>query len=398
MLLRKKDYVLFDLARCVQCGTCLAVCPREALDLTPDGDGLWIISPNKEKCDRCFKCIAACPAHHLPQQKIQYTDLNKVLHLQLAHAADQGVRAKSSSGGAARVLAHTALESGQVSTVYSVVKTSHYPWAEGSPLTHPLDISRLANSMYLPILVNKNLNKINEKGPILLIGTTCQLLAAERILKKTSQQIYKIAIFCKQQKNLRSTCFMAKRLRVDPIDEDNTDIEYRSGPWPGYVQIDGKQMKWEVAAALPYGKRLWRIPGCRFCPNPFGVDVDLTLADPWGIDRPGEPGNTLIAVWTQKGKDLLNSSQEHLVLKDIDKNLLAHSVSWKDIQRKNLLVDYYLGQKVSWNINIAGLAERMQTFFFQKLLERTVLPEFAYKILAHLPDATNIFIKNRLNN
>lgn len=321
-------------------------------------------------------------------------NLSKVLQLHLAHAADQVVRTKSSSGGAARVLAQTALKSSLVSAVYSVVKTSQYPWAEGTQLTHPLDSSRLANSMYLPILVNKNLDKILGKDPILLIGTTCQLLAAERILKKTSQDIYKIAILCKQQKTLLSTCFMAKRLRVDPIDIGNTHIEYRGGHWPGQVQINGKNMKYEAAAALPYGKLLWRVPGCRFCPNPFGVDVDLTLADPWGIDKPGEPGNTLIAVWTKKGCDLLNSSQEHLVLKSIDKNLLGHSVSWQDIHRKNLLVNYYLGKKVTWNIHLAGLAERLQIFVLEWLLERTVLPDFIYKILAKLPNLSNFLLKN----
>ena len=156
--------------------------------------------------------------------------------------------------------------------------------------------------MYLPILVNKYLNTVGNEKTILLIGTTCQLLAAEYFLKKKCEQLYKIALFCKQQKNLKSTCFLAKRTGFSPIDKNGAQVEYRGGNWPGQVKIGGKTMKWETAAALPYGKRLWRVPGCRMCPNPFGGGADLTLADPWGIDKAGDFGNTLIAVWTEKGK------------------------------------------------------------------------------------------------
>jgi len=396
MLSRKKEFVQFDLARCVQCGTCLAACPQDALNLTLRNDGLWVITPITEKCSQCFRCVAVCPAHSLPQKKIFQADLNTVLDLHLTHASDPAIRSRSSSGGAARILARTALETGLVNTVYAVTTSGQYPWAEGTPLTQPLEVSRLANSMYLPILVNKHLHKIQNSGPVLLVGTTCQLLAAERLLKNTCKQIYKIAIFCKQQKNLKSTCFMAKRLGLDPLDRDYAQVEYRGVNWPGRVQINGKQMKWETAASLPYGKRLWRVPGCRLCSNPFGIEADLTLADPWGLDQAGTPGNTLVAVWTLKGRALLEGCQHQLTIKEIDKAFLSRSVTWRDIQRKRLLVDYYAGVKVPLHVHLCGLTERFQTSMFELLLEHSVLPEFAYRVLGRIPDATNVFLKGFL--
>lgn len=392
MLRRANGIIQFDLSRCVQCGTCLAVCPQNALDQSLRDDGLWELAVNAEKCSRCFECIAVCPAHILPKKKIFRADLDKVIHLYLAHASDPEVRKKASSGGAARVLAGTALAVGLVTEVHAVAKTGRYPWAEGRWLAHPLDISQLANSMYLPFLANKNLGGAN-RGTVLLIGTTCQLLAAERCLRKKCERIYKIAIFCKQQKNLKSTCFMAKRLGLGPINRDDAQVEYRGGNWPGQVTINGKGMKWEAVAGLPYGKRLWRVPGCRLCPHPFGIGADLTLADPWGIDRAGEPGNTLIAVWTKKGDELLGSCRESLQIREIDKTLLPGSVTWKDIRRKRLLVDYYSGMKVPVNIRLGGLAERLQTASLETLLAHVGLPNFAYKVLGHLPDAADFFLK-----
>ncbi len=392
MLTRIKDFVQFDGARCMQCGTCLAACSHDALVFSLQKDGLWEFVPDPEKCCRCFRCVAVCPAHALPHKKISLADLTQVVHLHLAHAADPVVRANASSGGAAKVLARAALETGLVGTVYAVAATDRYPWAEGSPLTQPHEISRLANSMYLPILVNRHLHTIKDNGPILLIGTACQLLAAERFLRHSSRQIFKIAIFCKQQKHLKSTCFMAKRMGLGPTERNDCKVEYRGENWPGRVRINGKQMQWERAAALPYGKRLWRVPGCRVCPNPFGIEPDLTLADPWGLDTPGTPGNTLVAVWTQKGRALLENCNDQLTIKEIDKALLSRSVTWRDIERKRLLVDYYMGSKVALHVRLCGLAERVQTAVFELLLEHTVLPEFAYRALGRIPDATNVFL------
>lgn len=392
MLSREQDRVIFNLGRCVQCGSCLAACSENALEKTLRDDGLWEFTQNHLKCNRCFKCIAVCPANRLPKNQISQAGLKDVLQLHLAHASDPEVRRRSSSGGAARALAKTALDTNFTDVVYSVVKTNKYPWAKGMLLREPEEISRLSNSMYLPILVNKNLNTFNQERSIVLIGTTCQLIAAEYFLKKKCKQIFKIAIFCKQQKNIKLTRFIAKRLGVSILNINSVHVEYRGGSWPGQININGKTMDYEVAAALPYGKRLWRVPGCRMCPNPFGVGVDLTLADPWGIDKTGDPGNTLIVVWSERGKELLDLCQESLKVREIDKKLLVQSANWKDIRRKRILAEYYLGSKVSLNIRLAGLMERLQIVFLENILEHVRLPRIAYKILGRFPELTDFFL------
>jgi coenzyme F420 hydrogenase subunit beta len=392
MLSRIKDNITFDIGRCVQCGTCLAACPHDALNDVPVEDGLWLISRDSKKCKRCFKCVAVCPAHGLPKKKVYRSDLDKILQLCLAHAEDQETRRKSSSGGAARVIAGAVLEAGIADAVYAVTKTAEYPWAKGQLWKQSMDISQLANSMYLPILVNKNMAAVKKIRSIFLIGTACQLLGAENLLKKRCERIFKVAIFCKQQKNAKLTLHMARRLGQKQFRMNSAAVEYRGGNWPGQVKIDGKAMKYGTASALPYGRRLWRVPGCRMCSNPFGEGADLTLSDPWGIDKAGELGNTLIAVWTEKGRELLAACTGKLKLEDIDKALLPKSVAWKDIRRKRILTDYYLGDNVSMRIRLAGHAERLQAALFEALLERARLPNIAYRIMARLPDLPDLFL------
>ena len=168
MLTREDDIIKFDLNRCVQCRTCLAVCSQGALKETLRDDGLWELTHNAKKCNKCFKCISLCPAPKLPKLKVLQNDLAKVLHLNLVHARESEVRKKSSSGGAARILARTTLEAGITDAVDSVAKTTEYPWAKGKLWKQPMDISELANSMYLPILVNKYLNTVGNEKTILL--------------------------------------------------------------------------------------------------------------------------------------------------------------------------------------------------------------------------------------
>lgn len=51
-----KPQVAFYAAKCISCGTCVKVCPREAQIVSPkERRVLW------EKCDNCGKCAEACP-------------------------------------------------------------------------------------------------------------------------------------------------------------------------------------------------------------------------------------------------------------------------------------------------------------------------------------------------
>ncbi|MCP5104408.1 MAG: 4Fe-4S dicluster domain-containing protein [bacterium] len=47
----------FRLSVCNQCGTCVDVCPAEALSVNKQG----VIMLNKKLCSGCFVCVDACP-------------------------------------------------------------------------------------------------------------------------------------------------------------------------------------------------------------------------------------------------------------------------------------------------------------------------------------------------
>ncbi|HHV30560.1 4Fe-4S binding protein [Acetivibrio mesophilus] len=53
-----KKYAVVDQSRCVACGECTHVCPKEAISV-PHG---CFAAVNIEKCIGCGKCARACPA------------------------------------------------------------------------------------------------------------------------------------------------------------------------------------------------------------------------------------------------------------------------------------------------------------------------------------------------
>jgi len=48
-------YVI-DAEKCVECGSCAAVCPADAIS---EGDGTYVIDP--DVCAECGTCEAECP-------------------------------------------------------------------------------------------------------------------------------------------------------------------------------------------------------------------------------------------------------------------------------------------------------------------------------------------------
>lgn len=53
---KKKAWV--DLKKCVACGTCINVCPVDAIKMI---DGVYA-KVDQDKCVGCSKCVKVCPA------------------------------------------------------------------------------------------------------------------------------------------------------------------------------------------------------------------------------------------------------------------------------------------------------------------------------------------------
>ena len=379
---------------CQQCGACKAVCPAGAISFTPCQNGLNRILVDNTKCIRCRKCIRVCPSNREAVFDQSYFDALKEKKYFLAANSDTDIARKCSSGGACKTMIIDALTQGLVDGVYSLKKTDHYPFAEGELYTKDNlpDFDSLPNSIYHSVMSCENLNRINRVNRLMIVGTACQLHALSVALKGKVQSLVKICIFCKQQKTFDSTRYFARILHEDISVHSPFLVSYRGNGWPGFVTLNHRSIPYAKASVLPFGRRLWTVPGCDICGDPFGQneDADLTLMDPWGIGTAHESGQTLVVVGSAVGLQLLNDISG-LEKSEIDYPTAKVSLGLKDIWRKQVLIPYYKGKSCSELIRKAGMAETRQRLFLTSLIEHLPsMPFLFYRLL-------NKFIPRRRN-
>lgn len=155
-------------------------------------------------------------------------------------------------------------------------------------------------------------------------------------------------------------------------------------------------MPWNKAATIPFGRRLWTVPGCDICGDSFGVNngADITLMDPWKIRTPNDTGETLVIVHTETGKKLLKSIDSIGLQKKTFENV-KFALSLKDVWRKQQTEPFFRGEKCSKTIQNAGEAEIRQRHHIWKIVDTLPkMPILFYRLICKFyPDGRSRILK-----
>ena len=388
MIFKSLDYIQYDSIKCQQCGACISVCKKKAIDYSINTEtGLLDIQVNHNKCVKCSICYDICPAN----KDTHIDDVNLFVQnrdFYIGHSKNKEVRRKSSSGGVVKTIIIEGLKSGFFDGVYTLKKKCEYPFAEGYFFTidNIPDYNDIPNSVYHSVPLNLNLEQIKKCNRLLVVGTACQLSALKKYAEARCNELYSICIFCKQQKKFNSTRFLAKMAGESIHDfSDIKDVEYRGEAWPGRCKFNSKKLAWEKAATLPFGKKLWCVPGCDVCGNPYGKDTDITVMDPWWLNVDRTLGETLFSINTERGKLLLNIFVHNIECTKKSVAEVTPALSISDLNRKNELIPYFRGEAISDELRRKG----------DRFVRRRKVLE---KILSFLPKMPKLFYKllNRL--
>lgn len=387
MIELKNNTITIDTKFCQQCGACLAVCKQNAITGIRDNkDGLLRITIDPEKCVGCRMCYKVCPANKDSRIK-DVEEYCKSKRFLIGHNKDKEIRRKASSGGIARSIIVEGLESDFFDGVYTLRKTGSYPFAEGCFYTkdNMPSIDDIPNSVYHSVPMNQNMTEIKKCRRLLIVGTSCQLRSLKVFLKNRCDEVYTLCIFCKQQKNFKSSRFIAKLAKEKITDfEDVKTFAYRGNGWPGTCEFNNRKVSWGVAALMPFGKKLWTVPGCDVCGNPFGDEADITVLDPWVIHKTNELGDNLIVIHNDRGYNLLNSIN-CIEFEEKDYSIVEKSLMTGDIKRKNRLIDFFRGKELDPKTIKEGRKFVRKRKILERILENTPrLPLITYKILARI--------------
>ena len=385
-----------DYSHCQQCGACGAVCPKGAITFTMRGDATHDVLVDNSKCIRCQRCVKVCPANKTDDYKDYFDGFNGKRYF-LGYNADNKVRRESSSGGVCKTIVIESLKQSWADGVYTLRRTEDFPFAEGEFYTKDNipDYDDMPNSVYHTLLACRNIDKIQKCKRLIIIGTSCQLRAMNVALKDKADEIICICIFCKQQKTLDSTRFLAKVMGTEIPENLKFFARYRGQGWPGIVRVNESELPYSRAAQIPFGRRLWTVEGCNVCGDPFGTNAgaDITLMDPWKIRQENGLGETLVIVHTEAGKGLVEGIAQ-LHLKGETFNEVKPALDLKDVWRKQQLVPFFRGEECSRVVAKAGRAERSQRNFLRSIVETLpCMPMVFYRALCKLPDMRNKILK-----
>jgi len=316
---------------CVGCGTCVAICPTQAITLRKSLI-TSILEPEiqKQHCIPCGLCISVCPGKGLDFSKFKQTAFKKdkrqgkdnlllghFLSCYVGHASNKSIRHHSSSGGLVTALLSLALEENIIDGALVTRMSSANPLEPDSFIAKSSsEILSASRSKYCPVAANVALREILEQGGrYAIVGLPCHLHGirkAETInIELKNRIVLHFGLFCSHNVNFKGTQFLLRKLSIK--DESKiASIAYRARGWPGGFVVQLREGKEKFISHNSYWASLfgrfffapWR---CTLCPDGLAELADISFGDAWLSEfRREKDGESILLVRNEEGKKLIN--------------------------------------------------------------------------------------------
>lgn len=314
---------VYDDGLCMQCGTCVAVCPAGAAGLEWDLHEGYRLAVADERCTKCGACLDACPGPGLDfsagawwrgrNEGAPSRDfLGPWRGLWFGWASDPDVRHAGASGGVATALLAGALEAGFADTVLAVGVDPANPLAAvGVICRTPQEVAACRGSKYNVVAVNTLLRTVlDEPGRYILTGLPCHiqgLRLAQRHLRRLRERVVlSLGVFCGLTNEPRATEVAVRQAGLDP--GELKGVSYRGPGWPGGMRLETRNgtvryrdypdyFDRHLAAIVP--------PRCRVCPDALAELADISVGDAWLERFEGSHGVSDLIARTPTGERML---------------------------------------------------------------------------------------------
>lgn len=269
--------------KCILCGNCYAVCPKNAIAYDNQNEKVII---NKNLCVNCGICLKNCPA------KDAYTTdtslLGPIKGIYAGFSNNQVIRYKSASGGLLTETLKFLLENNDIDKVLITTFENYNLQAHSYFTDNVNSVINACGSKYQIVNVNASLKEVlKEDKSYAFVGLPCHIRGLEKIISvnpniKTRIK-YKFAICCSHNTNINILDYAAHYLKINKT--DIISIKYRGDGWPEYLTFTLKDN-----SVIKFPKAIWNYlfmaffytpKQCFKCNDFCGEKSDISFADAW---------------------------------------------------------------------------------------------------------------------
>jgi coenzyme F420 hydrogenase subunit beta len=374
-----KNFYDIDLKLCHYCGTCIGICPTDALAAV---DGMPSLTG---KCLECGLCFNGCPGIEFDYRKFnEYLfdgskpdeEIGSFRSIYIGHSTDGLIRNKAGAGGVATAILSGLIKRAKIKAAVVVGMNKAKPWEVEVKIVNTVeDILNAAQSKYTMIPLNAILKEIgNAQGDIALVGLPCHIHGIRKLQKMRCSAVekikYCIGIFCGYNLDKKATDFLVDRLKINK--EDILSLEYRGGQWPGgfLVKTEDGQRYFLKKDIYNYLELIFTPRRCLLCPDLTNEFADISIGDAWNKFLDDKGWSTII-VRTKIGEELIKESVQEkdieVVTSDISKvkeshaHLLAHKKNGFYIRQR------FLPEKPRFGLMAKSLKDKNPLFNFWSL-------------------------------
>lgn len=412
---------------CINCGTCVALCPKNAIMMEVNEKiGAYIPKLDENKCNFCGICYEVCPGNGINYnqmnldlfgEKPDNVFLGYFLTAYTGFSKNTNIRTNSSSGGLITQILIYALENNIINGALVTRMRKDNPLQPEPFIARTKDeIIEAAQSKYCPVPANVALREILEstnEEKIAVVGLPCHINGirkAEQINKKLNDRIVlHIGLMCNHTPSLNATKTFVERQNVNK--EDLIQIKYRGNGWPGNMEITTSKNKLHISQA-----ECWRFIGsifyyprnCLICSDGICELSDMSCGDAWLQEYKTNDniGTSVCVVKNQYAKDILmemvsnneleldeiniqkviDSQLEMLYFKKITANSMRKYIietpKNNNVLKSDIIDDlltFYL--YINYKVSLKGITKRVLRSIPTKLIHLHCTP---YNIMGHI--------------
>ena len=312
---------------CHGCGTCAFIQPEEItmVDLPEIGRRPLLSGRDGRRVDTqaaASACSGPGYSSVSPQlrPKSAPNQLERVwgpiLEVWEGYASDPAVRLAGSSGGVITALSLFANTKREFSGSVHVTQGAAAMESEAVFTQDEATIRSSAGSRYAPASPGERLTEVaRSDGEAVFVGKPCDVAAAlkaEGVDGRLQGKLgLTISLFCAGTPSTAGTVHMLAAMNVSA--QEVSAVRYRGNGWPGLaVAEDGDgQPLGTLTYDESWGKylqkhRQWR---CHVCADHTGETADISVGDPWYRPIGDDPGQSLVVVRTERGREFLEGAR-----------------------------------------------------------------------------------------